>query len=141
MTQCLRRFKTCRPHFMNKMPKLPKEIKSVIEEILTLIEKEKDSLVIVEGKKDKVALEELGLSNIIILNKPLYEIVEKINAKRVLVLTDLDKEGKQLYAKLKKDLNKLGVVVDDRLRNLLFKTDLRQIEGLTRHLKKFGFEV
>jgi 5S rRNA maturation endonuclease (ribonuclease M5) len=128
----------CHPHFMNKMSK-PSEDKSAIEEILALIEKEKGSLVIVEGKKDKAALEELGFSNIIILNKPLYEIVEKINAKRVLVLTDLDKEGKQIYAKLKKDLNKLGVVVDDRLRNLLFKTELRQIEGLTSYLKKFEF--
>jgi 5S rRNA maturation endonuclease (ribonuclease M5) len=126
---------------MNKMSKPSEGIKSAIEGVLTLIEKEKDSLVIVEGKKDRAALEELGFSSIIILNKPLYEIVEKINAKRVLVLTDLDKEGKQIYAKLKKDLNKLGVVVDDGLRNLLFKTELRQIEGLTRYLKKFGFEV
>jgi 5S rRNA maturation endonuclease (ribonuclease M5) len=124
---------------MNKMSKPSEEIKNAIEKILALIEKEKASLIIVEGKKDKAALEELGLSNIIIINKPLYEIVEKINAKRVLVLTDLDKEGKQLYAKLKKDLNKLGITVDDRLRNLLFKTELRQIEGLTSYLKKFGF--
>jgi 5S rRNA maturation endonuclease (ribonuclease M5) len=121
------------------MSKPSEEIKSAIEEILALIEKEKASLVIVEGKKDRAALEKLGFSNVIILNKPLYEVVEKINAKRVLVLTDLDKEGKQIYAKLKKDLNKLGVVVDDGLRNLLFKTELRQIEGLTRYLKKFGF--
>ena len=121
------------------MPKPSEEIKSVIEEILALVESEKVSLVIVEGKKDKAALEELGFSNIIILNKPLYEIVEKINARGVFVLTDLDKEGKQLYAKLKKDLNKLGVVVDDGLRNLLFKTELRQIEGLTGYLKKFEF--
>jgi len=125
---------------MNKMSKPSEEIKSAIEEILDQIENKKDFLVIVEGKKDRAALEELGFSNIITLNKPLYEIVEKINAKRVLVLTDLDKEGKQLYAKLKKDLNKLSIVVDDRLRNLLFKTELRQIEGLTGYLKKFEFD-
>ena len=33
------------------------EVKAVIEEMLALIEKEKDSMVIVEGKKDKKALE------------------------------------------------------------------------------------
>jgi 5S rRNA maturation endonuclease (ribonuclease M5) len=121
------------------MNKKSGEFKEVIEEILDLIEKEKNSLVIVEGKKDKTALEGLGFSNVILLNKPLYEIVEKINAKRVLVLTDLDKEGKQIYANLKKDLNKLGIAVNDRLRNLLFKTEVRQIEGLTRYLKKFEF--
>jgi 5S rRNA maturation endonuclease (ribonuclease M5) len=112
------------------------EIKAVIEEMLALIEKEKYSLVIVEGKKDKVALEELGFNNIIILDKPLYEIIEQVNVKRVILLTDLDKEGRNLYSKLKKELDKRGVVVDNRLRNLLFKTELRQIEGLTSYLKK-----
>lgn len=113
------------------------ETKAVIEEILALIEKEKDSLVIVEGKKDKKALENLGFSKIIILNRPIYEIAESINEKRVLLLSDLDKEGKQIYSKLKKELSRRGVVVIDSLRNLLFRTDLRQIEGLTNYLKKF----
>jgi len=113
------------------------EVKAAIEEMLALIEKEKDSLVIVEGKKDKKALEALGFSKVIILNKPLYEIVESIKEKRVLLLTDLDKEGKQIYSKLKKDLDKRGIMVDDCLRNLLFRTELRQIEGLTYYLEKF----
>jgi len=113
------------------------EIKAIIEEIFTLIEKEKDSLIIVEGKKDKKALGELGFSKVVTLNKPLYEIAENIKEKRVLLLTDLDKEGKQIYSKLKKDLNKQGIIVDNCLRNLLFRTELRQIEGLTTYLKKF----
>jgi 5S rRNA maturation endonuclease (ribonuclease M5) len=113
------------------------EINAVIEKIFALIEKEKDSLVIVEGKKDKKALEALGFSKVLILNKPLYEIVESINEKKVLLLTDLDKKGKQIYSKLKKDLNKRGIIADDCLRNLLFRTQLRQIEGLTTYLKKF----
>lgn len=113
------------------------EIKMIIEEIFTLIEKEKDSLIVVEGKKDKKALEELGFSKAVTLNGPFYEIAESINEKRVLLLTDLDKKGKQIYSKLKKDLNKQGITVDDCLRNLLFRTELRQIEGLANYLRKF----
>ena len=116
---------------------MKKELREVIEEIYRVIERDKDMLVIVEGKKDKKALEEVGFKRVISLNKPFYELVESINEKRVLVLTDLDKEGKQIYSRLKKDLNKRGVHVDDKLRNLLFKTELRQIEGLTHYLNKF----
>jgi DNA phosphorothioation-dependent restriction protein DptG len=115
---------------------LSNEIKAIIEEMLALVEKEKDSLVIVEGKKDKKALEEIGFTNIIVLDKPLYEVVEQVNDKRVILLTDLDKEGKLLYSKLKKEFDKRGIVVNNKLRNLLFKTELRQIEGLTSYLKK-----
>jgi len=115
----------------------PNGLRHLIEEIYSLVEKQKDMLVIVEGKKDKAALESLGFRNIIVLNKPLYEIVEEINEKKILLLTDLDKEGKQIYAKLKKDLDKRGIQADDSLRNLLFKTEVRQVEGLTSYLKKF----
>ena len=112
------------------------EQKKVIEELYELIDKLKNVLVIVEGKKDKKALEEVGFRKVVSLNKPLYEVVEEINEKKVLVLTDLDKKGKQIYGKLKKDLNKRGVGVDDKLRNLLFKTKLRQIEGLIHYLSR-----
>lgn len=115
----------------------PNELRPLIEEIYSLIEKQRNMLVIVEGKKDRKALELLGFQRIIILDGPLYEIVENIEERKVILLTDLDKEGKQIYAKLKKDLDKRGVVVDDSLRNLLFRTEIRQIEGLTSYLKKF----
>jgi 5S rRNA maturation endonuclease (ribonuclease M5) len=119
------------------MMKNSKELKEIIEEIYSFAEKEKASLIIVEGKKDSYAVKELGFRRVITLNKPLYEVTEGISDKRVILLTDLDKKGKQIYSKLKKDLDKRGIVVDDKLRNLLFKTELRQIEGLTHYLKKF----
>lgn len=95
-------------------------------------------LVIVEGIKDKKALNVLGIVNVKVLNKPLYKIVEEIvgNTKKCVVLTDLDVEGKKLYAKISKDLRKFGVKVEDRLRNYLFKeTTLRQIEGLVNWME------
>ena len=102
-------------------------------ELLQLIKRLEGKAVIVEGKKDRRALEELGVTNIFSLNSPLFSVVEEVAAKfgEAAVLTDLDREGKQLYGKLSKDLKKSGVKVDDSLRNFLFKkTKLRQIEGL-----------
>lgn len=90
-------------------------------------------LIIVEGNKDKHTLELLGISNIITLNKPLFEIVENISSKykECILLTDLDKKGKILYSILKKDLQRNGVKTNDNFRNFLFKkTNLVNIEGL-----------
>jgi len=119
------------------MQKNQSERKEIIKKIYDAAEKYKHHLVIVEGKKDREALQKLGFDNIVLLNKPLYEVAESVSEKDVVLLTDLDKKGREIYSKLKKGLDKRGVTVDDTLRNLLFKTELRQIEGLTSYLKKF----
>ena len=102
--------------------------------------KDSDTLVIVEGKKDKSALQKLGINNIIELNKkPLFAIVEEISNsnKECIILTDLDKEGRHLYSKLNSDLQKNGVKVNNKFREFLFKnTKLRQIEGLRSYFDK-----
>jgi 5S rRNA maturation endonuclease (ribonuclease M5) len=113
------------------------DLREVINEIFAVIEKEKDMLVIAEGKKDYEALKKLGFEKILALKgKPLYEIAEQVSEKRVLVLTDLDAEGKKIYAAITGQLRTRGIHVDDTLRNLLFKTELRHIEGLFNYLKK-----
>jgi len=129
--------KFCCPHYMQKKQN-HESLKEIMSEFLGLVEEYKNYTVIVEGKKDKSALELLGFSNIIILNKPLYEVVEGINVAKIVLLTDLDKKGKELYSKIKKDLDKRGILIDNTIRNLLFKTEIRQIEGLTKYLKKFS---
>ena len=101
--------------------------------------KKENKLIIVEGIKDKRALESLGLTNIMTLKKPLYAVVEEIasKTKEVILLTDLDPKGKELFARLSKDLQKHGVKVDNRFREFLFKeTKLRQIEGIVSYLNK-----
>jgi 5S rRNA maturation endonuclease (ribonuclease M5) len=101
--------------------------------------KQSETLVVVEGKKDKIALESLGITNIIELNKkPLFEIIENISSKNknCIILTDLDKQGKQLYGKLNSGLQQFGVKIDNNFRNFLFKkTHLRQIEGINTYIE------
>ncbi|MFH1510469.1 MAG: toprim domain-containing protein [Candidatus Woesearchaeota archaeon] len=91
--------------------------------------------IIVEGKKDLAALRSIGVTNqIFLLNKkPLFAVVEDVVsvAKDVVILTDLDDEGKMLYSRLRHDLGRFGVRIDRKFREFLFKeTRLRQIEGL-----------
>ena len=109
------------------------------EQILELLDeiKRKGLLVVVEGPKDKRALEALGVANVFSLKKPLYAVVEEISSeKEVVLLTDLDEEGKKLYHKLFVDLQRHGVKINNKLREFLFKTKLRHIEGLTKYLQK-----
>ena len=95
-----------------------------------------EKTVIVEGRKDKEALEALGAGNVFCLNhRPVYEVAEEVAARsrKVVILTDLDREGKKLYGKLRTHLQLLGVEVDNYFREfLLRKTKIRQIEGLRR---------
>ena len=92
-------------------------------------------LIIVEGKKDRAALNKIGIQNIIELSKkPLYRIIEEISDSNdeCIILTDLDKKGKELYGRLNSELQKRGVKVNNKLRDFLFKnTRIRQIEGIS----------
>ena len=109
------------------------------EDILDIIDEIRDKglLIVVEGVKDKKALENLGITNIITLKKPLYAVVEEIaaNAKEIVLLTDLDQEGKKLYHQLAKDFQKHKVKINNKLREALFKTQLRHIEGIATYFR------
>lgn len=109
------------------------------EQILELLQEviDKGFLVVVEGIKDKRALTGLGVVNVLTLKRPLFAMVESIadKSKDVVILTDLDAEGKKLYAELADGLQRHGVRIHNKLREFLFKTKLRQIEGLRTYLR------
>lgn len=113
-------------------PETAFELEQLLQKLL-----ESAAAVIVEGRKDKSAVENLGVesSRILLLNKePLFAVAEAVakDYDEVVILTDLDAEGKKLYGRLSTLLQQLGVKVDSRLRNFLFKnTRLRQIEGIS----------
>ncbi|MBN2422523.1 toprim domain-containing protein [Candidatus Woesearchaeota archaeon] len=103
--------------------------------------KKDGKIILVEGKKDKIALNKVGVTNTHVLNKPLFEEVEAISKKHkeVIILTDLDKEGKKIYSKLNSKLGDFEVKIDNSFREFLFKnTKLRQIEGIYSYLEKLN---
>lgn len=109
------------------------------EEWLSALRREKIPI-IVEGKNDKKALEYFDIPNVITLEKhALFEIIEKItdSSDAVIILTDLDKEGKKYYSKLSTEFGKRGVRIMNKYREFLFeKTSLTQIEGLVSYVSK-----
>jgi 5S rRNA maturation endonuclease (ribonuclease M5) len=107
-------------------------------QLLTLIEKYQDHLLIVEGKKDRKALEDMGFANIFVLNhdgKSLGEKIEEIEAlagkREICILTDFDKKGRKLFQILKAELGQKNVKLDSTLRMTLEDSGVRFIEDLS----------
>lgn len=100
-----------------------------------LMEKLSQSYVIVEGKKDVKAMREIGIES----NPYTKKSIERAKGK-VIVLTDLDKEGerlaKEIEGKLKENTNveEIDINTRKRLSSLL---NLRHFEEIKKKLEKF----
>ena len=96
--------------------------------------------IIVEGKKDKKALEKLGINNVHTLSgKPAYKIAEDMKGeKKVILLLDFDKKGRILKSQLLHNLEKVRVKVDLRYDKMLRQTQLSHIEGLPKYIENRG---
>lgn len=115
------------------MGRLTQNERKLIETIQTLDSRYPNLLVIVEGKRDVSVLRNLGLKAPIIktqtrLTRP--TLLEKIKVKagrdgQVLILTDFDKKGKEIYRFIEKELELSGI------KNL--KRDRRMIRKYMEH--------
>ncbi len=106
------------------------------EKILQIIaklteESVKGKLVIVEGKKDELALRELGIMGRVITvktgGKSFLQAgaeIEKLGAPDVILLLDFDRRGKEGTMHLKRNLERAKVKVDMR-----FWRDLQALVG------------
>lgn len=111
-----------------------------MENFLRYVKKLSKVLFIVEGKKDKKALQALGLVDILdISGKTLNEMVSIVNSldfSQVAVLTDFDREGKEIHKLLVKLLEINGIKVNSRIRGKfvsLFKVSkVEEIISLTK---------
>lgn len=110
-----------------------------MELLLETLEEHTDTLTIVEGKNDKRALERFGFQNVRTLDRPLYKVVEEIDEEEVIILTDLDSHGKKLYGYFFRECSRRGIKINNRVRQMLFVTELRQIEGLWRYIQRKQF--
>ena len=108
-------------------------------DFMTEVEKAKDYLVIVEGKKDKYALQYLGFNRIFVINETGKSLGES-KKDGVCILTDFDRKGKKMYLLLKSKLSELGVRMDNSFRGFLLKQRISHIEGLLHFLERGGNE-
>ncbi len=113
------------------------------EALEALYEANKKTPVIVEGKKDSLALRSLGLvGEIITLHRGnnLYEFSEEISEKfdRVILLLDWDDKGESLHRTLCTNLKGQWEEFSGfrEILKILCQKDIKDIEGIPKLLKK-----
>jgi 5S rRNA maturation endonuclease (ribonuclease M5) len=100
--------------------------------------------IIVEGRKDELSLRRLGVEGKILCIKStgvgFFDFVEKVKPWReAIILTDFDREGKELSFQLAKELSRIRIKVDDsfwRELRSLGRSEIRSIEELADYSEK-----
>lgn len=102
--------------------------------------------ILVEGKRDVRALENLGLDGVILVvhrGKTLLEISEDIADlyEEVILLLDWDRKGRQLAQRIKSNLISLGVKVNDDYNHRIFSLaakETKEVEGLDSYFRRLS---
>ncbi|MHA1864365.1 MAG: toprim domain-containing protein [Candidatus Thorarchaeota archaeon] len=114
---------------LRRWGKMQDDERELVEMIQSLDSKYENILIIVEGKRDVLVLRNLGVEAPIIKTQSRltrYEMAEKIVSEageegQVLILTDYDKEGKEICSFIEKELETSGVKVLKRERRMIRK--------------------
>ncbi len=125
-----------------------RRLSRIVEELSFRVEQ--GTPVLIEGKKDEEALNQLGIQGNIIKvsgsGLKLFEVAEMAveSSSEVIILTDFDKKGTMLAKKLSKDIQSLGSHPDLNIRKNLMNITrkyIKDIESLPRHLKQLELEL
>lgn len=99
--------------------------------------------ILVEGTKDLVALERLGIRGKIICvkssNRVLVDLLDTLKDKETVVLVDFDRTGERLAERIVTYLQRKGVNANSSLWKRigsLVKHDVKDVEGLPSYLEK-----
>ena len=106
------------------------------------LREKKDSIIVVEGKRDKEVLREFGFSNVYTI----YELRKDdrifLNYREAIILTDNDNKGRILYKYVRNLLESDGIIINDIERKRFFKYfKVREIEDLRKHIEEIKFYI
>lgn len=130
---------------MDDLDRLQK-IEQIICEIKDL--SNEGAVIIVEGKKDRDALNELGISDQISLASypSLLNFAEDISRKtnQAIILTDWDPQGKKMAKKISEYLQASNTKPNNLIRNKikkLVRKEIKDVEGLSDYVHSLRREV
>ena len=100
--------------------------------------------IIVEGRKDRLSLRRLGVEGEILCLKSsamgFFDFLEEIKRWReVIILTDFDREGKELSWQLVRELSRVRIKTDDsfwRELRSLGRSEIRSVEELADYVER-----
>lgn len=111
------------------------EFDDILEELRELA---RDSVILVEGRKDRIALDRLGVRGEIVQVQGaggILGVAEDLafRGRKAIILTDWDRKGGQLAELLRVALRSSDVPYDDSIRmklSVLAKKDIKDVESL-----------
>ena len=92
-----------------------------------------ETIILVEGKRDKEKLFKLGIRNVMDLKgRRYYDVLEDIadHYNNAILLFDLDKHGERIFKKFKDMLEKEGVKTISSYREYLKNLTIEEVEDL-----------
>jgi len=106
------------------------------------LREKKDSIIVVEGKRDKEVLKEFGFNNVYAI----YELRKDdgifLNYREAIILTDNDNKGRILYKYVRNLLESDGIIINDIERKRFFKYfRVREVEDLRKHIEEIKFYI
>ncbi|MCW1301185.1 MAG: hypothetical protein QW507_02765 [Candidatus Nanoarchaeia archaeon] len=94
-----------------------------------------ESVVLVEGEKDELALRKFGITHVLkVSNLPLF----KLRVRRAIVLLDRDKEGRKKFKEIVSYLQNSGVKLDLSFYKELSRFGIRKVEELRKLGDMYG---
>lgn len=122
--------------YEDKRAKIQSELQTTLKDLI-----KSDLPVIVEGKRDKEALLEIGVKEnriLLVSHKTIFEIVDLLitnKAKEIINLLDGDINGKKKSSELYQ--NSKGIKINREIRRIIFKhVKSKRIEDLLNYLER-----
>ena len=129
---------------LESRPRGTYDLEALEEQIAKLIEAStQGAAVIVEGRRDMLALRALGLSGPVIMasRRPALHLAEDAARaySRIILLTDWDCKGEEMCKTIERHLRSAGSCPDREIRNRikkLVKKEIKDVESLSRYTEK-----
>lgn len=96
-------------------------------------------VVVVEGTKDLRALRGIGVEGEIVVFSGFSNTAERLNGRRVIILTDYDAEGFEIEKGLVRALSSYGNIPNTELRKKIFRyirKDITKVEELENFIRR-----
>jgi hypothetical protein len=106
------------------------------------LREKKDSIIVVEGKKDKEVLREFGFNNVYTIYELRKDESVFLNYREAIILTDNDNKGRILYKYVRNLLESDGIIINDIERRRFFKYfRVKEVEDLRKHIEEIKFYI
>ncbi|MEM3555467.1 MAG: toprim domain-containing protein [Candidatus Micrarchaeia archaeon] len=132
--------KKATPLLAKKMQRKMKLLSTALTELA-----ESEAVVLVEGKRDKEALERIGVKNrIMVINMSPDRVCERVSkvADKAVILTDFDRTGEELCSRVEEELRAHNVLPNTEMRRKLqYILGLRNFEEIDRKLEEFREKI